>query len=147
VKYDQKDDDIDFAFKLGRQKSSKNVAFSSREERDAFMIELAERMPECDSKTVEWGPIRASLGPLTFGSVVAFMTWAMHGAASALAAGAEAEVSGRRAGLKKLVMWMIDLVGPTGVLVAGGLVVALTGVFLWKRVTTPPVWTTLEPRR
>ena len=147
MKYDQKDDDIDFAFKLGRQKSSKNVAFSSREERDAFMIELAERMPECDSKTVEWGPIRASLGPLTFGSVVAFMTWAMHGAASALAAGAEAEVSGRRAGLKKLVMWMIDLVGPTGVLVGGGLVLALTGVFLWKRVTTPPVWTTLEPRR
>ncbi len=147
IKYDQKDDDVDFDFKLGKEESSKNIAFSSPEERDAFMAELTERLPECDSKTVEWGPIRASLGPLAFGSFVGALTWVFHAAAVAMAAGAEAEATGRRAGLKKLVMWMIETIGPTGVLVFGGLVLALTAVHLWKRVTTPPVWTTLTPGR
>ncbi len=146
VRYDRNDDDVTIGYRLGKDDDAKNITFSSADERDAFMIELVERMPECESATVEWGPVRAALGPLAFGSFAAFMTWVLHGAAVAIAAGAEAEASGRRAGLKKLVLWAVDLVGPIGVLVSGGLVLLLTGAHLWQRVTNPPVWTTLKPR-
>jgi hypothetical protein len=71
------------------------------------------------------------------------MTWVLHGLAVALAGGAEAEISGRRSGIKKLVVWAVDVIGPLGVLSAGGIVVALTAAYLVKRVKTPPIMTTL----
>jgi len=147
VRYDRKDDDVTIHFRMGKESGDKNITFSSREERDAFMIELVERLPECESETVEWGPVRAAVGPLGFGTFAAFMTWVLHGAAVAIAGGAEAEASGRRAGLKKLVMWAVELVGPIGVLVVGGLVLVMTGAFLVMRVKNPPIWTTLTPKR
>ncbi len=147
VRYDRKDDDVTIHYRAGKESDDKNISFSSAEERDAFMIELAERLPECDSDTVEWGPVRAALGPLAFGGFAGFMTWVLHAAAVAMAAGAEAEASGRRAGLKKLVMGAVELIGPIGVLVVGGLVLALTGAFLVMRVKNPPIWTTLTPKR
>lgn len=146
VRYDQHDDDLDIGFKLGKESASKNIAFSNREERDDFAAQLSERLPDFDGRTVQWGPVRASLGPLTFGGIAGGLTWMLHAAAQAMAAGAEAEASGRRAGLKRLIMGSIDLVGPMGVLVVGGLVLALTGMVLVKRIKSPPLVTTLKPR-
>jgi len=147
VRFDQLDDDIDIDFKLGKSNESKNITFSNREERDAFAAELTEHLPGFTSETVEWGRVRAAFGPVVFGSIVSFFTFVFHAAARAMAAGAEADATGRRAGVKRLVMWAIELVGPIGVLVVGGLVLSLTAAYLFKRLKTPPIMTTLKPGR
>jgi hypothetical protein len=143
VAYDLLDDDVDITWRAGKESESKNITFSSREERDDFAAQLTEQLPDFESRTVEWGPVRAALGPLAFGSFAGFMTWVLHGLAIAVAGGAEAEISGRRSGMKELVVSAVDVIGPLGVLSAGGMVVALTAAYLVKRVKTPPIMTTL----
>ena len=145
VRFEQDDDAVDLDYRAGKSGESKNIAFSTREERDAFVAQLVERLPACESQTVAWSPWRALVGPTAFGSVVGVLTWLFHAAAAGIAAGAEAEVSGRRSGLKRIVLWVIETIGPVGVLAVGGLLLAVTGFYAWKRFQSPPVVTTLRP--
>jgi len=144
VSYNRHDHDIDIVYKPGKEKEDKNLIFSEREDRDAFAAQLAERLSGFESKVVEYGRVRAALSPLAFGTFVAFFTWVFHMAAMDIVAGAEAEFSGRNAGIKRLLFWLIDLIGPTGVLIAGGLVLALTTAALVLRLKTPPIMHTLK---
>jgi hypothetical protein len=63
-------------------------------------------------------------GPL-FGLLAAgLLTWTTYSTALETQGGVHREYTGRRAGLKQLFAWLADLLGPTGVLVAGGLIIA-----------------------
>ena len=72
--------------------------------------------------------------------LVALFTWLLHMAAVEMANGREADFSGRHSGIKAIVAWLIDLIGPTGVLIAGGLAIVLCLVGLAKRVSNPPTF-------
>ncbi len=144
VSWNRHADDINIAHKGGKEKESENLAFSSREERDDFAAQLAERLPGYQDKVVEYGPLRAALSPVAFGGLTVFFTWLLHMAAIEIASGREAEFAGRNAGIKRLVYWALDVVGPVGVLVAGGLVLALTGWRLVSRLKTPPIMHSLK---
>ncbi len=147
VRYNRHDDDIDIDYKPAREKESKNISFSSREERDDFAAQLAERLPGFEGKVVEYGRLRAALAPVLFGLFASFATWGLHAAAVAIDEGAEAEISGRRAGLKRLLYWVMDVIGPIGVLLVGGLVLVATVAVLVSRVKTPPIMHTLKPAK
>jgi hypothetical protein len=61
VRYDRNDDDIDIDDRLGRNDESRHISLSTAEERDAFAVQLAERLTDFESDTVEWGPVRAAV--------------------------------------------------------------------------------------
>jgi len=147
VEYDRTGDDIEIEYALGREKKTESIWFSSAEQRDDFAAQLAERLTDFTSETKVYGPVRAAVGPIGFGAVVAFFTWVLHGAAVALAGGADVDVSGRRAGLKRLVMGIVELIGPTGVLVVGGLLLALTVAVLVMRIKEPPIMVKMKRAR
>ena len=144
VSWNRHDDDIDVSYKPGKEKEEKNISFSTREERDAFAAQLAERLSGFQSKVVEYGKVRAAFGPLLFGGLTVFFTWLLHMAAVEIAAGAEAEFSGRNSGVKRLLFWVMDVIGPVGVLIVGALVLGVTGWTLVSRVKTPPIMHTLK---
>ncbi|MDJ0788889.1 MAG: hypothetical protein QNK05_18950 [Myxococcota bacterium] len=139
VSYNAHDTDIDIAYQAGKEKESKNIDFSTAAERNDFALQLAERLPDFESKSVQYGRIRAALGPLAFGAVASLLTLAFYGAAIEIAGGATAEIEGRHRAIKNLVFMALDWIGPTGVLIVGGLLMFATGYTLVHRVHTPPL--------
>ena len=123
------------------------MSFPDATVRDEFAAALTEKLRGFDSRTVEFSPLRAALAPLGWGSGAAFFTFLFYHAALAMQAGEEATIQGRHRGIKRMLAWAIDVVGPTGVLVVGGLLVAATGYWLVKRVGDPPIMTTLTPAK
>ncbi|MEM7410394.1 MAG: hypothetical protein AAF430_09190 [Myxococcota bacterium] len=147
IRWDQKSDDIDLDYREGKEKDSKNITFERREWRDAFAAELQQAHADWEAKTVEYSVFRAILGPAVFGAFVAGVTWLLHLAAVEIAAGESAEISGRHALVKKLLALGLEWVGPAGVLVIGGLMLAATVFVLGQRAGDPPIVTTLRPPR
>lgn len=147
VVYDRTDDDIEISHRAGKETKSETVFFTSRDLRDDFALQLAERLTDFTSETKVYGPVRAAVGPIGFGAMAGFFTWVLHGLATALAGGADVETSGHRAGVKALVVGAIDLIGPIGVLIAGGLVLSLTAAVLVMRIKEPPIVVTLKPAK
>jgi len=145
VVYDRTGDDIEISHRAGKQTKGETVFFASSDLRDDFAQQLAERLTDFTSETKVYGPVRAAVGPIAFGAAVGFFTWVFHGLAVALAHGTEVSTSGRRAGLKTLLVGALDLIGPLGVLIAGGLVLSLTAATLVMRIKEPPIVVTLKP--
>lgn len=68
--------------------------------------------------------LNALKGPVIGLGVIGLLTWLTHAMALELAAGHEIRTTGRRAIYKKALAWAAELLGPTGVLVVGGLLAA-----------------------
>jgi site-specific recombinase len=67
-------------------------------------------------------------------------------AAAALQMAGEVEFTGRKKGLKQLVVWILELLGPTGVGIIGGLICALCLWTLVQRLKAPPHLQILQPK-
>ena len=92
---------------------------------------------------VQFGRVRAAVAPLVTATGCLVATWVLSMVAAELAGGAEAEIRGRNAALKQAVVFVVDRLGPTGVIAAGAL--AAAGAALWgvARVRVPPRMLTL----
>jgi hypothetical protein len=145
VKVDEHDSDIDLDYKAGKESKNKTLAFTDIETRKLAFAEIQARLGDkftCMTET--YNVMRAVYAPLMTFTVVALVTWLLHGAAAAIAGGEEADFSGRHSGMKRLFYWILELLGPTGVLVLGGLFMLLAVMSLVKRAKQPPVITTLK---
>jgi hypothetical protein len=72
-------------------------------------------------------------GPILGVIIAPLLTWASYSTAVQIQDGIRFEYSGRRAGLKQLMAWLAETLGPAGSLVVGGLVSA--GMVAWLIVT------------
>ena len=72
-------------------------------------------------------------GPIIGLIIAPILSWATYSTALDIQGGTYREPTGRRAGLKKLFAWIAESLGPTGVLVVGGLVCA--GMVAWLILT------------
>lgn len=125
-----------------------NVGFASSAVRDeAFSALQAQLGPASTTTVSSFTPLRAMVAPLISLAIVSFIVFVAYQSALELAAGAEARIRGRAALLKLLFVGLLNLLGPTGVLILGGLVLLGLVVWLFKRVKTPPIMLTLTPRR
>jgi hypothetical protein len=95
---------------------------------------------------VQFGPVRAAVAPMAVVALCVFLTWIVHMAAGELAAGAEPEVRGRNQVIKQLVVLVVSLIGPTGVLIVGGLATVMAAAWAVARVRVPPRMLTLARR-
>jgi hypothetical protein len=89
--------------------------------------------------------LSAAKGPFVAVVAAGFFTSILADAAEEIAAGDEVSTTGRRAGLKKLLVLVLELIGTTGVYVLGGVAVVAAVVWLCKSVANPPVTTILKP--
>lgn len=64
--------------------------------------------------------------------------WVLFTEAQTLEAGGTIEVTGRRAGVKRLFAWLAETLGTTGILLLAGLCVAVSLFFIYKNMKTPP---------
>ncbi len=139
VKYNEHDDDIDFAWREGDKTQTSCIDFTTRAKRDALFSTLQTRM----QGTLQHGHdemtrVRAAVGPLTGLTVLSILTWICFNAATAIRAAGEIHAEGRKKGLKLLILNILDLLGPIGVSVIGGLLLALTAWYLVVKVNQPP---------
>jgi len=74
---------------------------------------------------------------LTALTIFALGTLMARSAAIAVRAAGEIEYEGRRQGTKKLFAGVLDLLGPTGVTVIGGILMLLAGLVLYSRLKAP----------
>ena len=87
--------------------------------------------------------MRAAFAPLIALAGCLLFTWLFYMAAGELASGGEADIRGRHQFMKQIAVWVTGLLGPTGVLIAGGLATLIAGAWFRARVKTPPRMLTL----
>ena len=124
-----------------------NIGLKDGAVRDQAWEKLRRRLgPAFQFSDVQFGVVRAALAPLVTVAVFAFITWALYMAATGLAEGEDADTSGRNAALKAVTVLVLDLLGPTGVVIVGGLITAIAVAWGVARIRKPPRMLTLKRR-
>jgi len=116
-----------------------SVTFADAEARDdAFDFVRAALHHQWQEHRDSHSKARAVLPGLLGASFSLMMTTLMCLAASSIQAGEEAVISGRNRGAKRFFVWIADLVGPVGVGVIGGALVALFLFSAYRGFKRPP---------
>ncbi|WP_148040962.1 hypothetical protein [Montanilutibacter psychrotolerans] len=140
------DNDIDFAFKEGKEDQSVSLSIEGEGIREQVLAALEHALHGRFKRYEDqYSRPRAAFGSALWLSIFAFATWVLANAASALQAAGDHEITGRRKGLKTLVAGTLEWLGPTGVTVIGGLLCALVAWNLVNRVKAPSLVQILQP--
>jgi len=126
-----------------------NVTFKDASARDTALEALEQRLaPRFQRHEVQYGVVRAALAPFLMGVLVALLTYGSMWTAVLFAGGDESaylRAAGRHESAARLYILVCRSLGPTGVVIVGGLVVLGCIVWLVKRVKQPPLMITLSP--
>ena len=87
----------------------------------------------------QFNRIRAALSPFIAICIVTLLTFISYKAAIQMAEEGSVEIRGRHALIKRLFAWALDILGPTGVIIVGGVIGVLCLVWMMKRTVTPPL--------
>lgn len=88
--------------------------------------------------TQQLSSLKAIQSPLIGLVISAVFGWVLFSEAQTLEAGGTIEITGRRAGFKRLMAWLAETLGTQGVLLVAGLAVIACGYFIYKNLKTPP---------
>ncbi|MBN1347338.1 MAG: hypothetical protein JXQ73_31900 [Phycisphaerae bacterium] len=144
VKTNKHNSDFNIAHRQGSKSEAKNVSFEDASARDAALAALERRLgPGFERAEVQYGVVRAALGPVVGLGVSGAATYLLVELAKGLARGEHVEIHGRGRAKKRVFLWLVDLLGPTGVTIVGGLVVLAFLAWLVARVKKPPLMITL----
>jgi hypothetical protein len=147
VKANRHRDDLNIYHTRDAKTRMKNIQFAQAATRDRVLSLLARRLgPGFQRTDVQYGLFRAAVIPLLIAAALAAFTWLAYGAAEELAGGEEAVISGRARTEKYIFVGALNLLGPTGVAVVGGIIVIACLAWLAARVRTPPLMATLARR-
>ena len=138
VQYNEHETDIEFHHRDGKDDSVVSVFIETPGLRERIYSHLRERLADQfaahETHFSRWRAAFASLTALTIFLLGMLMA---RSAAIAVRAAGEIEYEGRRQGTKKLFVGLLDLLGPTGVSVIGGILVLLAGLVLYSRLKAP----------
>lgn len=138
VQYNEHETDIEFHHRDGKDDSVVSVFVETPGLRDLIYThlraQLAGQFGAYESHYSRW---RAAFGSLVALTLFVLGTLMARSAAIAVRAAGEIEYEGRRQGMKKLFVGVLDLLGPTGVSVVGGILVLLAGLVLYSRLKEP----------
>ncbi|MEW5870208.1 MAG: leucine-rich repeat domain-containing protein [Chloroflexota bacterium] len=122
------------------------LIFDEAGQRDDFLKALHERLaPGFALRQEQFNPLQAAILPGILLAAVALLTYLFYMAALESQAGVEAVIRGRYAFMKQLAAWAIELLGPTGIVIVGGLLGLALAAWLLRRVANPPLMATLAP--
>ena len=148
VKANRHRTDLNIYYKEQSRDRLKNVDFANAEARDRALASLARRLPRSFQRSdVQYGPARAVLAPLATAGAFAAFTYLAVQAAVEVGAGDEIIIRGSATTQKRLFVWALGLLGPTGIGLVGGVVVL--GCLLWliARIKKPPLMTILSAQQ
>ena len=147
VKANKFSDNLNIHHKQGSQTRMKNVTFKNAPARDVVLAALERRLgPRFQKREAQYGVARAAVAPLLTAAGLALFTYIAVQAAVGIAEGEEAEIRGRSQVIKRLFVWVVELLGPTGVTIVGSLLVLGCIAWLVGRVKQPLLMITLSPR-
>jgi hypothetical protein len=145
LKLEEGDEDIEVYYKKEKDEKSKTLDAVDESVRQEILAEIQPHLgDEFTSMTEKHSLPRAVFPSLMTLTVFIIITRILHGAAAAIAGGEEADISGRHSGLKALFLWVLDLLGPTGILIIGGLLMLFPLIILVKRIKQPTIITTIK---
>ena len=139
VQIDDNDNDVDVTHTDGGKDIRTSLRFEQNDVRDAVYAVLRDRLGKKMREHVdEFTRPRAAVGSLTALTVFGIGTLLLAQAAAAIQAAEHLDITGRRAGLKKLFAGVLDTLGPTGVSIIGGSLCLLALLVLVQRLRQPP---------
>jgi outer membrane biosynthesis protein TonB len=135
-------------YKKDKKPGLQTLYFANTADRDEFFAALQQRLGtgfECITR--EFNAFVALLFPIVIMAAVVYGTYLFHGAAVEIAGGAEPEIEGR--GLEILLQFvfllLVKLIGPTGMIILGVMLIGWILFWTVKRVMNPPIMMTLIP--
>ena len=124
-----------------------NIGFKDTATRDRALANLRRRLGgEFEFSEVQYGRLRAAVGPLLTVIACLALTWLFHRVAIELAGGATADITGRQALGKNLAVGTLRALGPLGVLIVGSLAIIIGLAWGSSRMRQPPRMLTLARR-
>jgi hypothetical protein len=138
VQQSSDDDDIDFVRRDGKDEKTESIGILDKGIRDDVYAAVGQvTQGRFTAYEEQYSRPRAAFGTLVALTVFGFGTHIAAGAAKVIHA-ADYEAEGRNQGMKKLIVWVLDLLGPTGVWVIGGSICALLLFGLYNSLKAPP---------
>jgi hypothetical protein len=95
----------------------------------------------------EIGVMEALLPPAIFGGLTGLFWWGVYQYAGQAAAGEEVEITGRRRGFKQILLWVAEMLGTTGTIAVGVVLLALILGWAAARVVKRPERTVWVPQQ
>jgi hypothetical protein len=133
----------------GSTRATVDLTLAGAAKREELIGALIARLgPDWRRRRQPTSPWAASLGILTAVGLVALATWGCYREAVQIAAGKHLEPNGadrKRQLLSQIAHWVEGLIGPTGILVVGGVLVALGLLAVVCLLIYPPVRVVVEP--
>lgn len=145
VEHEAGDTALTVHYREGKDRKSEIYFYSTPEVRDEIAGGLHEALGDAfQSHTDVYNLPRAIYAPLLTIVLTVLASWILSGAARTIQAAEEVEISGKNGLLKRLVVWALDLLGPTGVMILAWLVVILALRSFYRRALQPPVMTIIQ---
>lgn len=139
VQWSTADDALDFVSGEGKEQKSQSLSIEDPGIRAAVFGAVEQRTQGRFRRFEDqFGKARAAFASALTFSLLAMGTAIASKAATAIRAADEVEISGRKKGLKQIVVWALDTLGPWGCSILGGLLCALALFVLIQRVQAPP---------
>lgn len=133
-------------YKKEKLPSLQSVHFASQTDRNEFFTVLQEKLqPKFERTTKEINPLLAMIMPIGAATVVIWFTYLLYGAALEARARGGITVMGRFQAIKLIIAKLIIVIGPTGVVILGAILIALVLVWTFKRMKKPPIMVVLTP--
>jgi hypothetical protein len=127
------DKDLILTYTQGEhQRDSVTITLADATQRDELLRVLTKQLgPGWKRRRKRSSPLSSVLWPLGTAAFVCLLTWIMYGEAQQIAAGKQLKAVGfgRRRLFSMMLHWIEGLIGSTGVLILGGILVA--GCLLW----------------
>ena len=138
--------DVWIRFQTGNKPETKTIGFAKTEHRGEFLEALTSKTAgQMDRKTRVTTPITAAVKPGIWLIIISFLSWLSIQAALQMdREGADVEITGRHQGMKRIFVWLVDTLGPTGTMALGGGLVVICVIYLAFRIAKPPVWEELR---
>lgn len=145
VENDDTDTSLTVRYRDGKDKKSEVWFYSTEAVRDEIVAGLQQALGDhFRAHTDAYDVPRAIYAPLLTITLTVLASWILSGAARAIQAADEVEISGKNGLLKRVFVWVLDTLGPTGVMIVCWLVVILALRSFYRRALRPPVMTIIQ---
>ena len=125
----------------GKKKTDTDLELADEATQDELYAALQQALGSSwSTRHVEMSAARAAVSPIIWLLIVGGLTYAGYMGAKEIDEGGDIDVHGRRGLLKRLLVWLMDVLGPTGMIVLGSVIGLLVVLVLVNRVRKPPIY-------
>lgn len=135
---DKHDEDIEIAYSRSGENKEQTLRLINPLKRDEVYACLKTVFgTKFDEVIDDYSVPRAAIGSLLSLTICGGLTFIAANAAASLRAAESYEISGRHASSKALIAWLLEVLGPVGVSIVGGITCFLSAAMLYIRVRKP----------